>query len=329
MPTQNKRPTSRDVARLAGVSHMTVSRVVRDIHSVAPETVSRVRAAIEKLGYRPDPTLSALSAYRYEGSTKSHGSVIAFLDCDESDYSDLVFKGVQAEGQNLGYKTEKIRLPRNFESQQKISRNLFNRGIRGLLFGPAQNPWEFPGWDWSKFAPISLCPLTHKPNMPSVVMDYFHGAMTACHLLQKQGCKRIGCLVPHRLETRTGRRWLGGYRVGLVDKAKPRINESEDLATIQEWAIREKLDGIVSANQNACSLFKPRGIRIAFLNSFCPDPEIPRLDFDPAWIGIEGVRLVHHLLLHNELGISERPKMLSLTGDWVVGSGNKTCPVEF
>ena len=94
-PPPPKRPTSRDVARLAEVSHMTVSRVVRDVHSVAPETVSRVRAAIEKLGYQPDPALSALSAYRCGGVGKNHGSVLAFLDCDGTDYSNLVFQGVQ------------------------------------------------------------------------------------------------------------------------------------------------------------------------------------------------------------------------------------------
>ncbi|WSV81653.1 LacI family transcriptional regulator [Nocardia sp. NBC_01009] len=43
-----------DVARLAGVSHQTVSRVLNDSAQVRPETRERVLAAIEELGYRPN-----------------------------------------------------------------------------------------------------------------------------------------------------------------------------------------------------------------------------------------------------------------------------------
>src|SRR5262245_15242725 len=43
-----------DVARVAGVSHQTVSRVLNDHPSVRDETRVRVRAAIAQLGYRPN-----------------------------------------------------------------------------------------------------------------------------------------------------------------------------------------------------------------------------------------------------------------------------------
>ncbi len=49
-----------DVARAAGVSHQTVSRVLNDHPSVRPETRERVRAAIIRLGYRRNPIARAL-----------------------------------------------------------------------------------------------------------------------------------------------------------------------------------------------------------------------------------------------------------------------------
>ena len=49
-----------DVARLAGVSHQTVSRVLNDHPNVRPETRRRVRAAIAELGYRPNTAARAL-----------------------------------------------------------------------------------------------------------------------------------------------------------------------------------------------------------------------------------------------------------------------------
>jgi DNA-binding LacI/PurR family transcriptional regulator len=49
-----------DVARLAGVSHQTVSRVLNEHKNVSEQTRLKVRAAIAELGYRPDGAARAL-----------------------------------------------------------------------------------------------------------------------------------------------------------------------------------------------------------------------------------------------------------------------------
>ncbi|MBB5137106.1 DNA-binding LacI/PurR family transcriptional regulator [Thermocatellispora tengchongensis] len=53
-----------DVARLAGVSHQTVSRVLNDHPNVREQTRIRVRAAIAELGYRPNQAARALATGR-------------------------------------------------------------------------------------------------------------------------------------------------------------------------------------------------------------------------------------------------------------------------
>ena len=53
-----------DVARLAGVSQKTVSRVVNGAPHVRPDLQDRVRKAIEELGYRPNPAAQALARER-------------------------------------------------------------------------------------------------------------------------------------------------------------------------------------------------------------------------------------------------------------------------
>jgi len=53
-----------DVARLAGVSHQTVSRVVNDIPNVRPATRERVQDAIRQLRYRPSTAARALVTKR-------------------------------------------------------------------------------------------------------------------------------------------------------------------------------------------------------------------------------------------------------------------------
>jgi LacI family transcriptional regulator, gluconate utilization system Gnt-I transcriptional repressor len=59
-----RRPTIREVSRLAGVSHMTVSRVIRDLDLVQPETRARVNKAIADLGYVPDRAAGSLASRR-------------------------------------------------------------------------------------------------------------------------------------------------------------------------------------------------------------------------------------------------------------------------
>ena len=59
-----RRPVMADVARLAGVSHQTVSRVVNDHPNVAPQTRDNVLAAISQLAYRPNAAARTLVTRR-------------------------------------------------------------------------------------------------------------------------------------------------------------------------------------------------------------------------------------------------------------------------
>jgi 2-dehydro-3-deoxyphosphogluconate aldolase / (4S)-4-hydroxy-2-oxoglutarate aldolase len=61
---RNRQPTINDIARLAGVSKKTVSRVLNDSPFVREETRLRVRALMEEHGYAPDPQARALALRR-------------------------------------------------------------------------------------------------------------------------------------------------------------------------------------------------------------------------------------------------------------------------
>jgi DNA-binding LacI/PurR family transcriptional regulator len=57
---RKRRPVMSDVARLAGVSHQTVSRVINDSRHVRAETRERVKVAMRQLDYRPNSVARAL-----------------------------------------------------------------------------------------------------------------------------------------------------------------------------------------------------------------------------------------------------------------------------
>jgi LacI family transcriptional regulator len=60
-PATARRVTIVDVAQRAGVSTTAVSKVLRNAYGTSPEMRSRVRAAVDHLGYRSSPTSSTAS----------------------------------------------------------------------------------------------------------------------------------------------------------------------------------------------------------------------------------------------------------------------------
>ena len=63
-PAKVRAPNIRDVARLAGVSYQTVSRVLNDSPNIKPSTRQRVLEIIDEIGYRPNQAARALVTSR-------------------------------------------------------------------------------------------------------------------------------------------------------------------------------------------------------------------------------------------------------------------------
>jgi len=314
-----RRPTLYDVARQAGVSHMTVSRVVRGGFRVSSGTKEKVEAAIRALGYRPDPALSALAAYR-ERRGRRHGSVLGYLLCDTDEYGLRVLAGARTEAERLGYSVEAQNLPGQLAGRRRLARIWFHRGVQGVLLGPSQAPQELAGWDWTSFAPVSLGALAHHPTMNSVAMDYFDGVMKAMNWLEGQGARRIGFAVDPALESRTGHRWLGAYAASLAGKSgiPPYAGTLDDPSALRRWQRRYDVDGTLTIHANVWMALRDRVPRFVFLNAFeCP-AGVMHIASSPSDIGGEGVRLVHHQLLAGDLGLPAESKTLSLQGKLVV-----------
>ena len=89
-------PGMMDVAREAGVSHITVSRVINGHPSVRPETRTRVEAAIQKLGYRRNSVARALKSRR----SSTIGVVIVGSELFELP---RILLGVETAAKTAGY----------------------------------------------------------------------------------------------------------------------------------------------------------------------------------------------------------------------------------
>jgi len=295
---------------------MTVARVLHQPRQVRPATRERVEKALAATGYRPDPVLSALAVYRRQG-VRPVESALAFLDCDGTPFSRCVYDGAAAEALLLGYRVERHGLEAN--RRRALNRVLIHRGVRGLLFGPSQRVGDFSDqWDWDEFAAVSLGALGHRPPMNAVAMNYFEGAYSATASLLGEGCRRVGLAVEATLEARSGHGWRGGYAAALDGEAL-RIAATPWDGRFRARVRRERWDGVLTIHPEVASLLHPLGVKVRFLNDTSAPPGFPCYALDPAEIGREGVRFLHHALLRQEYGLPAQPRRVFLNGRWRTG----------
>lgn len=115
--------TSRDVARLAGVSQPTVSRALRDDPRVSEDTKKRVRNAAGLLGYVPSDAGRALSS----GRTRRIGLLVT--DLDNQFYWHLIAP-VHRALERLGYQ---LMLHTETADNERIVERLIADGLDGVI----------------------------------------------------------------------------------------------------------------------------------------------------------------------------------------------------
>jgi LacI family transcriptional regulator len=144
-------PTIRDVAKLAGVAPITVSRVINDTSYVSQEKRERVEAAIEELGYVPNMLGPSL---RFK-QTMTLAMIIADVT---NPFWTTVARGVEDVAQKNGYSTILCNTDESEEKQEQYLQMLLRRRIDGILLVPTSVSPD----------PIRLI---QKQDIPVVVLD--------------------------------------------------------------------------------------------------------------------------------------------------------------
>ncbi|MEW2353907.1 LacI family DNA-binding transcriptional regulator [Spirillospora sp. NPDC029432] len=119
----------KDVARHAGVSVATVSRVLNDSDRVAPETRARVLAAVEALGYRRNAVARSLRT----DATRTIGLVIG--DILNPFFTELA-RAIEDEARALGYSVVIGNADERPDRQDHYVRTLLEQRVDGLLLCP-------------------------------------------------------------------------------------------------------------------------------------------------------------------------------------------------
>ncbi len=185
--------TLQDVAKLAGVSPKTVSRVVNNQGEISEATRQRVQAAIDELGYRPNILARSLVNQR----TNSLAAVAWGIDYFGPSRT-LV--GIENQSDELGYS-----LFLNLQAQpdngyvqiDHILDGLVARRVDGIIWAVPEvggNRMWLDSDRLKNLPPIVFLSMAARPGIASVAIDNRYGARQAMQHLIAQGRKRIGVI---------------------------------------------------------------------------------------------------------------------------------------
>lgn len=198
--------TLEDVAKLAQVSSMTVSRVINNTGHVSPATHQCVMEAIAQLGYRPNMIARGLATSK----TNSIGVIIPNL---ENPIYSVIVSGIYQQAAKYGLDII-LGGSTTYEQLMHSADLLLSKQVDGLIILPTPQDIKIPveednvdfyenmkrlSDDMAGRLPMVV--IGHYPVSDiavKVCVDYYGGAKRAVRYLYEQGHRRIG-MVAHKV----------------------------------------------------------------------------------------------------------------------------------
>ncbi|NLF06028.1 MAG: LacI family transcriptional regulator [Actinomycetales bacterium] len=180
-----RRVTITDVARTAGVSVATVSKVVNGRYGVAASTAERVREVIDQLGYSSSLVARSLRS--------SRTGVIGILVADFEPFSAEILKGLSAEAAGSGYELLAWSGFSGHAGREGWEKRSLNQLAGTLIDGAVVVTPTVVDAD-AGIPVVAVDPHTGPSGLPMIDSDNFHGALVATEHLIALGHRRIGFL---------------------------------------------------------------------------------------------------------------------------------------
>ncbi|OKO81337.1 LacI family DNA-binding transcriptional regulator [Bradyrhizobium sp. NAS96.2] len=236
-------PTLSEVAKRAGVSSITVSRVVRMPDLVAPETRARVEQAMRDLGYIPNLVAGALASAR----TNSVGVLVPTIA--NSIFADTV-QGLSDKLEPLGFSVILAQSRYDAVREDRMLAALLSRRPEAIIMvgSPATE-------EGSRLLRNARIPIVETWDLPANPIDavagfdnYKAGVAVAKHLVA-QGRKQLAFIGGD--DPRGTRRWFGLRDEALASGlAEPRrlILDRKDSGSVAAHARLPDVDAVFAAN---------------------------------------------------------------------------------
>jgi LacI family transcriptional regulator, gluconate utilization system Gnt-I transcriptional repressor len=251
-------PTLSAVAKRAGVSSITVSRVLRTPDRVAPETRGRIEKVMRELGYVPNLVAGALASAK----TNSVGVLVPTIA--NSIFADTV-QGLSDKLEPFGFSVILAQSRYDAAREDRVLAALLSRRPEAIIMvgSPATE-------DGARLLRRARIPIVETWELPSDPIDavagfdnYQTGVAVARHFIA-QGRKHLAFIGGD--DPRATRRWLGFQSVAVASGLEPRrlILDRNATGSVAAHARLPGVDAVFAAN-DAHAIGFMSGLRAAGL----------------------------------------------------------------
>lgn len=213
-----KKYTLRDVAKAAGVSHMTVSRVLNNNPRVSATTREKVQKVITELGYEPDARARAFVTKK----SQLLGLVVSDIS---NPFNAEISRGIEDKAFEMGYSLIFCSSDESPQRTEACVKHMLRTGVDGMIFTsvrlkePAVEKLIAEG-----FPVVLVNRKLSSSDYHYVVCNNFLGSYTATKHLLKLGYKKIAMISGYS-KFSTGLDRLKGYQKALEDNGVPQRSE--------------------------------------------------------------------------------------------------------
>ena len=233
----------KDVAKEAGVSIATVSRVLNDIDVVNEETKKKVQEAIKKLGYRPNIVARSLKTQR----TRTIGIIVP--DISSQVYPEIV-RGAEDVANIYKYNVMLCNSDCDGEKEKEYLKVLKEKMVDGVLY--MSSSLEQDTLDLINELDIKtiLVETSNKDNaLPSVSIDNVSGAYEATKYLLDKGRKNIAFIGISKNDKNAWGMRFEGYEKALTEAG---LEVKEELCFFQNLKIKSGKKGVSELLARGC-----------------------------------------------------------------------------
>ncbi|TVZ38187.1 LacI family transcriptional regulator [Alteromonadaceae bacterium 2753L.S.0a.02] len=198
-----KRITLADVAELAGVSAITVSRVINQPGKVSAQVRGRVEGAIETLGYIPNRSASALASAR-------SGIIGVVIPSLSNSVFNEVLRGIYDVTGPAGFQVLLVDCHYSSLEEERLVRTLLGQAPEGMIIsGGDQTEHTRKILQASGVPIVQIMEAVQSPIDMNVGFSHLDAAYDAVSQLIQRGFNRVG-FIGARMDTRAQQR-LKGY----------------------------------------------------------------------------------------------------------------------
>lgn len=242
LPAVHTRPTLADVARLAGVSAKTVSRVYSDPDTVSADTQAKVIEAADRLRFRPNVLARNL---RRGGLMTTVGFVTAEFT---NPFYIQVAAGMEREFGRCGY-TMVLATSDDPAGERKVIDTLVSQRVGSVLFVPIGDDHSY--LEGERRLGMSIVAIDRPARnllADAVVLDNQHGAYLATRTLIEHGHRRIGYVCsPLHVHTQVER--LAGYDAAMAEAGLPTDRALVRGSDVHGAALEPLIEGLLTQSE--------------------------------------------------------------------------------